>query len=537
MGCLKCCLALLFVVLACVFASSSPEIPNTDDTKPLWNATWTDKLKRKLLTHYDKFSRPAQHTNATVVKMVLTFRHIELDELKSVMTVYGWMRMQDGAPPHFHHEVRGYLNMELLHRRIGHATEGDSCFMKWPPRAPDLAPCDFFLWEHIKDLVDVPPLPCDIADLWERIREVTATLDDAMLGRIWTDEKLKWNKTEWGGLHELHLADHEIWQPDIILYNSASGSSIDHYGNSHCVVFPTGEVIWVPPAQFLVFCDLDLRLWPYDTQICHLTLGSWTYDGDQVDLQLGVPFDGFEMDLWNTNSEWQIVDVKGNRAEQYYSCCTEPYIDITYNITLRRQSPAYSAIVITPAAAIVLMTLAGFWLPPNAGEKILLNGCTAIIICLFLLYFSQKLPAMAGNTPLVVLFYSSSLHLVILSLVVTVVVLNLSRNCYSIPVPWVLQSLLLGWPGRMLGLHHIVLLVPSAEDRHESCSGMEDSSIEASSSGGNVSIGDDSRRVLTRTSSHRRHQVNWILLAIAIDRLCFLLYCLLFIILATVYSV
>ncbi|XP_047119677.1 acetylcholine receptor subunit alpha-L1-like isoform X4 [Schistocerca piceifrons] len=450
MGCLKCCLALLFVVLACVFASSSPEIPNTDDTKPLWNATWTDKLKRKLLTHYDKFSRPAQHTNATVVKMVLTFRHIELDELKSVMTVYGWMRM------------------------------------------------------------------------------------------IWTDEKLKWNKTEWGGLHELHLADHEIWQPDIILYNSASGSSIDHYGNSHCVVFPTGEVIWVPPAQFLVFCDLDLRLWPYDTQICHLTLGSWTYDGDQVDLQLGVPFDGFEelqMDLWNTNSEWQIVDVKGNRAEQYYSCCTEPYIDITYNITLRRQSPAYSAIVITPAAAIVLMTLAGFWLPPNAGEKILLNGCTAIIICLFLLYFSQKLPAMAGNTPLVVLFYSSSLHLVILSLVVTVVVLNLSRNCYSIPVPWVLQSLLLGWPGRMLGLHHIVLLVPSAEDRHESCSGMEDSSIEASSSGGNVSIGDDSRRVLTRTSSHRRHQVNWILLAIAIDRLCFLLYCLLFIILATVYSV
>jgi hypothetical protein len=55
--------------------------------------------------------------------------------------------------------------------------------------------------------------------------------------------------------------------------------------------------------------------------------------------------------------------------------------------------------------------LATFWLPPAAGEKILLNGCTAIIICIFLMYFSQKLPAMAGHTPLVgtySLLYGSS---------------------------------------------------------------------------------------------------------------------------------
>jgi hypothetical protein len=50
---------------------------------------------------------------------------------------------------------------------------------------------------------------------------------------------------------------------------------------------------------------------------------------------------------------------------------------------------------------IVLLTLATFWLPPTAGEKILLNGCTTAIICIFLLYFSQKLPAMAGHTPFV----------------------------------------------------------------------------------------------------------------------------------------
>lgn len=40
-----------------------------------------------------------------------------------------------------------------------------------------------------------------------------------LLPQSWTDEKLRWNETEYGGLKSLNLADHEIWQPDIFLYN------------------------------------------------------------------------------------------------------------------------------------------------------------------------------------------------------------------------------------------------------------------------------------------------------------------------------
>ena len=31
--------------------------------------------------------------------------------------------------------------------------------LKWPPRSPDLTPCDFFLWVYVKGLVYVYPLP------------------------------------------------------------------------------------------------------------------------------------------------------------------------------------------------------------------------------------------------------------------------------------------------------------------------------------------------------------------------------------------
>ena len=37
--------------------------------------------------------------------------------------------------------------------------------MEWPPRSPDLTPCDYSLWGHLKNKVFVTP-PCDLDELW-----------------------------------------------------------------------------------------------------------------------------------------------------------------------------------------------------------------------------------------------------------------------------------------------------------------------------------------------------------------------------------
>ncbi|KAG8235332.1 hypothetical protein J437_LFUL003615 [Ladona fulva] len=366
---------------------------------------------------------------------------------------------------------------------------------------------------------------------------------------FWSDEKLKWNSSDYGGLTRLYLPDHEIWQPDIVLYNrdycwkvikkgslsrSASGTEVDHYGSTHSIVHEDGTVLWVPPSLFRVFCDLNLRLWPYDEQTCILRLGSWTYDGDQVDLQLDEH--EAEMDLMVPNTEWEITSLTRKRNVAYYSCCTEAYIDVTFTLTLKRRSPTYNAVVITPASVIVVMTLMTFWLPPNSGEKLMLGGCTALIICIFMLFFAQMLPAMANHTPLVVTFYSSSLILVTISMIVSVAVLNLSRPYHVMSVPWPIKSTLTGFVGRVLGLgnyislataqQHGILGSNTGEELREHH--LDDPSIEERHM---IPVSSQS----SGTSSHRSNHYDWILLAAAVDRVAFLVYCLLFGILAAVY--
>jgi transposase len=54
---------------------------------------------------------------------------------------------QDDAPPHYGRNVREYLD-EIFSEWIGRRGTTE-----WPPRSPDLTPCDFSLWGILKDRV------------------------------------------------------------------------------------------------------------------------------------------------------------------------------------------------------------------------------------------------------------------------------------------------------------------------------------------------------------------------------------------------
>lgn len=55
--------------------------------------------------------------------------------------------------------------------------------ISWPPRSPDLSPCDFFLWGYLKAEV-FKHRPRTIEELKEAIVEEIAQIDDGMLARV-----------------------------------------------------------------------------------------------------------------------------------------------------------------------------------------------------------------------------------------------------------------------------------------------------------------------------------------------------------------
>lgn len=65
--------------------------------------------------------------------------------------------------------------------------------------------------------------------------------------------------------------------------------------------------------------------------------------------------------------------VPGKRTMQYYPCCPEPYVDITFTIEIRRRTLYYFFNLIVPCVLIASMAVLGFTLPPESGEKLSLG--------------------------------------------------------------------------------------------------------------------------------------------------------------------
>jgi len=79
---------------------------------------------------------------------------------------------QDGAPPHTANKVQEWLTDRFSTKFINK--------FDWPPRSPDLNPCDYFLWGYLKARV-YSPLPKSIDELKVNIKREIKNIDKNIL--------------------------------------------------------------------------------------------------------------------------------------------------------------------------------------------------------------------------------------------------------------------------------------------------------------------------------------------------------------------
>ena len=160
-----------------------------------------------------------------------------------------------------------------------------------------------------------------------------------------------------------------------------------------------GHVFWPPIVKYRSTCQIDITYFPFDDQICKLKLGSWAYDGFQVDVQKREK----AIDLGNfiVNGEWELLDVKAVRNVAYYSCCPEPYPDVTFVLNMRRRTLYYTYNVIIPCVMLSCLTLLGFWMHPDGGEKVALGLTVLLALSVFMLLIAENMPATSSYVPLI----------------------------------------------------------------------------------------------------------------------------------------
>jgi len=172
------------------------------------------------------------------------------------------------------------------------------------------------------------------------VREERNAIDSYIwLKYTWEDSRLAWDPKKYGGVEVLRLDSTALWKPDVTLYNSADPVNMINCWESNTLIWPSGKVLWVPPCKMTSTCNLKLKKQPYGEQECFMKFGSWTFDGHVLDLQFYNGTKTMELDHLTNSSGFEVLSTTAQRNVRYYSCCEDPYIDLTFNMTIKRITP------------------------------------------------------------------------------------------------------------------------------------------------------------------------------------------------------
>ncbi|KAK6731999.1 hypothetical protein RB195_008069 [Necator americanus] len=270
----------------------------------------------------------------------------------------------------------------------------------------------------------------NIFDMDERNQVLTINV---WLDQEWNDELLRWNPDDFGGIQSLRIPCDLIWLPDIVLYNNADDYTAG-YMRSRAMVLYTGTVFWPPPTQLRSTCKVDVSLFPFDEQKCSLKFGSWTYHGFQVDIINRS--ENIDLTNYVPSGEFDLVKVYQKRRVVKYTCCPEPYPDITFFIYIRRKTLYYLYNIVFPCLMMSVLTLLVFVLPPDSGEKIALGITVLLAFSVFVLAIAEKMPETSDSMPLIGIYLMVVMGMTSVSVVMTVLVLNFHhRGPFNDPVP------------------------------------------------------------------------------------------------------
>ncbi|XP_065316633.1 neuronal acetylcholine receptor subunit beta-4-like isoform X1 [Gordionus sp. m RMFG-2023] len=246
------------------------------------------------------------------------------------------------------------------------------------------------------------------------------------LNQAWIDFKLRWDPREFGNISVIRLPEDAIWKPDIILYNNLDQNYKNAILSTYAIVSSDGNVTLLSAIILHSSCRISVRYFPFDEQNCSMKFASWTYDGYQINLI--QPSEEADLSNYVPNGEWELLSLSVMRNVVFYSCCLEPYPDLTYQVRLRRRPLFYIFNFVLPCVLITAIALLGFYMPSDSGEKVTLGITTLLSMTVFMMLVAESMPPTSEELPLIGIYYGVTIIIVSLATGMTVFTLNLHHQ-------------------------------------------------------------------------------------------------------------
>ncbi|XP_029938887.1 5-hydroxytryptamine receptor 3A-like [Salarias fasciatus] len=270
---------------------------------------------------------------------------------------------------------------------------------------------------------------------------INITLGITVVGILGLDEKSQtlstvlWEVLEWDiyglnwdeqecGTKRVSVPRDKLWIPDILIAELLGDNNYQR--TPYVYLYNTGHVYDDKPISMVSSCRLNIYTFPFDIQNCSLTFGSYLHFADDIRLIQGSSSEDIlqeSRDVMETSGEWELADI--NVAGTTLALESGEYSEIQFFIVLRRRPILYVVNLLIPSGFLITVDLFSFLLPPQSVDRCSFKMTLILGYTVFLLIMNDLLPVTGETTPLINVFFSISLALMVASLLETIFITNI----------------------------------------------------------------------------------------------------------------
>ncbi|XP_056132821.1 5-hydroxytryptamine receptor 3A-like [Lampris incognitus] len=268
----------------------------------------------------------------------------------------------------------------------------------------------------------------------------------------WQNEFVHWDPIQCGA-KMISLPRASFWVPDVVINEFMDDNTAPNV--PYVYLTHDGHVRDAQPVRVVSSCNLNIYTFPFDIQNCTFTFNSYIHSVKDVRMSLGKPVEdilAYSRKVMTTMGEWQLLDITYHK---YIMSEKDKFVidELAFHITLRRRATLYVVNLLIPSCFLITLDLFSFLLPPQCVDRSSIKMTLILGYTVFLLIMNDLLPITGNSIPLINVFFSLCLALMVASLLETILITNLlcgPRKLSAVP-RWV-QVIILQTLGCLVGL-------------------------------------------------------------------------------------
>ncbi|KAM8887732.1 5-hydroxytryptamine receptor 3A [Synchiropus picturatus] len=260
------------------------------------------------------------------------------------------------------------------------------------------------------------------------VNEKTQILTTFLWLRLyWHHEFLVWDPDQCDGVTRISLPVKQLWSPDIIVYefvdDDVSQACPYVYANH------TGHIRWDRMLRLVSACNLKIFSFPFDVQNCTFTFGSYMHTIRDVRVSPALTFkemSGNSKRYLEASGEWELVDILGETSILRFGI--DEWDIITFWVVIKRRPVLYVVNLLIPSSFLMIIDILSFYLPPHSVDRASFKMTLILGYTVFLLIMNDLLPSTANGTPIIGIYFSVCLALMVISLLETVIITHVLHH-------------------------------------------------------------------------------------------------------------